>query len=227
MAGALAAHYLDAWHAAPEGPEGEAVAVQARLALRGAAERAASLGSATNRNSRSSSGTHRCLRTCRRGGPARARRCSGRGGGAHRAGRGPTPPGGADTASGATGRHRPRERHARTTHTDGSRNDEAVAIVAPRCRSSRTWWARHRWSSSKSQARRCPVPARQAGGGAPDIRSGPGRRRASRPGRRPGRQPRDEGHESSATAAVRARAWPARGWPPPGRGRGPAPDDDP
>ncbi len=41
----LAYHYLDAYRAAPEGPEGEAVAGQARIALRAAAERAASLGS--------------------------------------------------------------------------------------------------------------------------------------------------------------------------------------
>jgi class 3 adenylate cyclase/tetratricopeptide (TPR) repeat protein len=45
LAGALAAHYLAAYRAAPEGAEGEAVAAQARLALRGAAERAAALGS--------------------------------------------------------------------------------------------------------------------------------------------------------------------------------------
>jgi len=45
VAGALAHHYLDAYRAAPEGPEGEAVAGQARIALRAAADRAASLGS--------------------------------------------------------------------------------------------------------------------------------------------------------------------------------------
>ena len=45
LAGVLASHYLDAYRAAPEGPEGEAVATQARIALRGAAERAAALGS--------------------------------------------------------------------------------------------------------------------------------------------------------------------------------------
>jgi tetratricopeptide (TPR) repeat protein len=44
LAGALAAHYLAAYEASAEGPEAEAVAVQARLALRGAAERAATLG---------------------------------------------------------------------------------------------------------------------------------------------------------------------------------------
>ena len=37
LAGALAMHYLDAWKAAPEGPEGDAIAAQARVALRGAA----------------------------------------------------------------------------------------------------------------------------------------------------------------------------------------------
>ncbi len=36
-------HYLDAWKAAPEGPEGDAIAAQARVALRGAAERASAL----------------------------------------------------------------------------------------------------------------------------------------------------------------------------------------
>ena len=45
LAGALATHYLAAFEASPEGPEADAVAVQARLALRGAAERAAALGS--------------------------------------------------------------------------------------------------------------------------------------------------------------------------------------
>jgi class 3 adenylate cyclase/tetratricopeptide (TPR) repeat protein len=45
IAGALAGHYLAAHANATEGPEAEALAVQARLALRGAAERAASLGS--------------------------------------------------------------------------------------------------------------------------------------------------------------------------------------
>ena len=45
LAGVLAAHYLSAYQAAPEGEEGEAVAIQARLALRGAADRARALGS--------------------------------------------------------------------------------------------------------------------------------------------------------------------------------------
>jgi class 3 adenylate cyclase len=45
VAGVLATHYIDAWAAAPEGPEGEAVAAQARIALRAAAERAVGLGS--------------------------------------------------------------------------------------------------------------------------------------------------------------------------------------
>ena len=45
LAGALAAHYLAAYQAAPDGPEGEAVGGQARLALLGAADRAAALGS--------------------------------------------------------------------------------------------------------------------------------------------------------------------------------------
>jgi class 3 adenylate cyclase/tetratricopeptide (TPR) repeat protein len=47
IAGALAEHYVAAYKAQPEGPEGEAVAAQARVALRGAADRARSLGSFT------------------------------------------------------------------------------------------------------------------------------------------------------------------------------------
>ena len=45
VAGALAGHYLSAYRNAPEGAEADAVGVQARIALRSAAERAASLGS--------------------------------------------------------------------------------------------------------------------------------------------------------------------------------------
>jgi class 3 adenylate cyclase/tetratricopeptide (TPR) repeat protein len=45
LAGALAGHYLAAHENASEGPEADALAGQARLALRGAAERAAALGS--------------------------------------------------------------------------------------------------------------------------------------------------------------------------------------
>jgi class 3 adenylate cyclase len=45
IAGALAGHYLAAHDNAPEGPEAEALAAQARIALRAAAERATSLGS--------------------------------------------------------------------------------------------------------------------------------------------------------------------------------------
>ncbi len=45
IAGALAEHYVAAYMAQPDGPEGDAVAAQARVALRGAAERARSLGS--------------------------------------------------------------------------------------------------------------------------------------------------------------------------------------
>jgi len=44
LAGALAGHYLAALDYAAEGPEADALAAQARIALRGAAERAASLG---------------------------------------------------------------------------------------------------------------------------------------------------------------------------------------
>jgi len=43
-AGALASHYLAAYRASDEGPEAEAVAVQARISLRAAADRAATLG---------------------------------------------------------------------------------------------------------------------------------------------------------------------------------------
>ncbi|MEO5919276.1 MAG: adenylate/guanylate cyclase domain-containing protein, partial [Candidatus Limnocylindrales bacterium] len=45
LAGALATHYLAAHANSPEGSEADAVAAQARIALRGAAERAAELGS--------------------------------------------------------------------------------------------------------------------------------------------------------------------------------------
>jgi len=45
LAGALAGHYLAAQGYATEGPEADALAAQARVALRGAAERAATLGS--------------------------------------------------------------------------------------------------------------------------------------------------------------------------------------
>jgi len=45
LAGALATHYLAAHASSPDGPEADAVAAQARIALRGAAERAMELGS--------------------------------------------------------------------------------------------------------------------------------------------------------------------------------------
>ncbi len=45
LAGALAGHYLAAQGYATEGPEADALAAQARVALRGAAERAVALGS--------------------------------------------------------------------------------------------------------------------------------------------------------------------------------------
>ena len=45
LAGVLATHYVDAYRASDEGPEAEAVAAQARIALRAAAERAAALHS--------------------------------------------------------------------------------------------------------------------------------------------------------------------------------------
>jgi tetratricopeptide (TPR) repeat protein len=44
IAGALAGHYLAAYRASPEGPEAAALAAQARISLRAAAERAARLG---------------------------------------------------------------------------------------------------------------------------------------------------------------------------------------
>ncbi|MET1231552.1 MAG: adenylate/guanylate cyclase domain-containing protein [Candidatus Limnocylindrales bacterium] len=47
LAGALAGHYLAAHGYASDGPEADALAAQARVALRGAAERAASLGAHT------------------------------------------------------------------------------------------------------------------------------------------------------------------------------------
>ncbi len=45
VAGMLATHYVDAYLAAPDGAEGEAIAGQARIALRAAADRASALGS--------------------------------------------------------------------------------------------------------------------------------------------------------------------------------------
>ena len=45
LAGVLATHYLDAYRASDEGPEGDTIAVQARIALRAAAERALALHS--------------------------------------------------------------------------------------------------------------------------------------------------------------------------------------
>jgi class 3 adenylate cyclase/predicted ATPase len=44
LAGVLATHYVEAFRASAPGPEADAVAAQARIALRGAAERAAALG---------------------------------------------------------------------------------------------------------------------------------------------------------------------------------------
>lgn len=45
LAGVLATHYLDAYRASDDGPEGDTIAVQARIALRAAAERALGLHS--------------------------------------------------------------------------------------------------------------------------------------------------------------------------------------
>ena len=45
LSGVLAQHYVDAYRAHPDGAEGAAVAAQARVALRGAAQRASDLGS--------------------------------------------------------------------------------------------------------------------------------------------------------------------------------------
>ncbi len=45
LSGVLAQHYVDAYQAHPEGAEGAAMATQARVALRGAAQRASDLGS--------------------------------------------------------------------------------------------------------------------------------------------------------------------------------------
>ena len=45
LAGALARHYFDAWRAAGAGPEADALAAQARVALRAAADRATNLHS--------------------------------------------------------------------------------------------------------------------------------------------------------------------------------------
>ncbi|MDQ3553022.1 MAG: AAA family ATPase [Chloroflexota bacterium] len=43
LSGVLATHYLEAWRATPEGPEGDAIAAQSRVALRAAIDRALSL----------------------------------------------------------------------------------------------------------------------------------------------------------------------------------------
>jgi class 3 adenylate cyclase len=51
LSGVLAQHYVDAYEAHPGGPEGAAVAAQARVALRGAAQRALELGSARRAHS--------------------------------------------------------------------------------------------------------------------------------------------------------------------------------
>jgi class 3 adenylate cyclase/tetratricopeptide (TPR) repeat protein len=51
LAGVLAQHYVDAYEAHPSGPEGAAVAAQARVALRAAAQRALELGSARRAHS--------------------------------------------------------------------------------------------------------------------------------------------------------------------------------
>jgi class 3 adenylate cyclase/tetratricopeptide (TPR) repeat protein len=45
LAGVLASHYIEAYRATPPGPEADALAAQARIALRGAADRAAALHS--------------------------------------------------------------------------------------------------------------------------------------------------------------------------------------
>jgi class 3 adenylate cyclase len=45
LSGVLAQHYVDAYQAHPDGPEGAALGAQARVALRGAAQRASELGS--------------------------------------------------------------------------------------------------------------------------------------------------------------------------------------
>ena len=71
LAGALASHYLAAHEASEEGAEADAVAAQARLALTGAADRAAALGAhdAGRRLPRAGAGHHHRLRPS-------ARRCS-------------------------------------------------------------------------------------------------------------------------------------------------------
>ena len=84
LAGALAGHYVAALRNSPEGPEADALATQARLTLRGAADRAGALGSHAQELGLPGAGT----RTRRRA--SRARRPPGtrRGGGASRRPRG-------------------------------------------------------------------------------------------------------------------------------------------
>ena len=68
LAGALAGQYLAAYRNAPPGPEADALAGQARLALRGAADRASELGAHDQAVSLLDQATQRSL-TTRRSGP--------------------------------------------------------------------------------------------------------------------------------------------------------------
>ena len=74
LAGALAGHYLAAHANAPEGPEADALGVQARIALEAAAERAAALGSHEQAVTFLRQALTVTTDACRRGHPARASR---------------------------------------------------------------------------------------------------------------------------------------------------------
>ena len=77
LAGALAGHYLAARENAPEGPERDALAAQARVAFRGAAERAAGLGAHDQATGFFEAAGHRGRGSRRACGAARAGRCRG------------------------------------------------------------------------------------------------------------------------------------------------------
>ena len=98
LAGALAGHYIAAWQSAPDGPEGDAVAVQARLALRRSGRSRARPRLARERRRLPPAGAPRHRRSIRTSADPRARRAGrqqrgadGRGGGVPARGDRPPP----------------------------------------------------------------------------------------------------------------------------------------
>ena len=79
--GVLATHYLDAYRVSEPGPEAEAIAAQARIALRAAAERAVALHSPAAGARLPRAGARGDARPGRTGGPAGDERRRRRGGG--------------------------------------------------------------------------------------------------------------------------------------------------